>query len=56
YAELGHACGYFDEILPIGRPAKRDLSGLWRLIRALRQGRFDRVYDLQTSTRSSFYR
>ena len=56
YAELGRACGYFDEVLPIGRPAARDLFGLWRLFRALRAGRYDRVYDLQTSTRSSLYR
>ncbi len=56
FAAMGEACGYFDAVWPHGRPAKRDLAGLWRLIRFLRHGRFDRVYDLQTSTRSSFYR
>lgn len=56
FAALGEACGYFDRVWPHGRPAKSDLAGLWRLFRSLRAGQFERVYDLQTSTRSSFYR
>lgn len=56
YGEMGRACGYFDEVLPIGRPVSGDLAGIWRLFRALRAGRYDRAYDLQTSARSSFYR
>lgn len=56
FVAMGKACGYFDTIWNHGRPAKCDLAGLWRLYRSLRGGQFDRVYDLQTSTRSSFYR
>lgn len=56
YAQMAEACGYFDAVLTQGRPAKSDLAGLWRLRRALRGGGFERVYDLQTSRRSSFYR
>ncbi len=37
------------------RPAWWDLPGWWRLRRTLIAGRFDRVYDLQTSARSSRY-
>ena len=56
FAGMAQACGYFDTVWTFGRPAKSDLSGLWRLMRSLRGGRFERVYDLQTSGRSSFYR
>jgi ADP-heptose:LPS heptosyltransferase len=37
------------------RPRVFDLAGWWRLRRLLRGGGFARVYDLQTSERSSFY-
>jgi ADP-heptose:LPS heptosyltransferase len=33
----------------------RNPRGLWRVRRMLRDGNYDRVYDLQTSDRSSFY-
>lgn len=56
FVAMGEACGYFDTVWGHGRPAKRDLAGLWRLYRSLRDGRFARVYDLQTSARSGFYR
>ncbi len=56
FAGMAQACGYFDTVWTFGRPAKSDLAGLWRLIRSLRGGKFVRVYDLQTSSRSSFYR
>ncbi len=56
FAEMGKACGYFDTVWTHGRPAAQDIAGVWRLLRSLRGGRFDRVYDLQTSTRSGFYR
>ncbi|MFZ5836618.1 MAG: glycosyltransferase family 9 protein [Pseudomonadota bacterium] len=56
FSALGEACGYFNRVWPHGRPAKSDLAGLWRLFRSLRGGQFERVYDLQTSTRSSLYR
>lgn len=55
YAELGRAAPYFDRVLIDPRPALLDLCGWWRLRRMLRAGHFDRVYDLQTSDRSSFY-
>ncbi len=47
---------WFDEVWDCGRPAWGDAAGVWRLARALRAGRFARVYDLQTSARSSRYR
>ncbi len=46
---------YFDEILIDPRPAWWDLPAAHRLGRMLADGRFSRVYDLQTSTRSSRY-
>ncbi len=54
YAALGGALGLFDAVWDDGRPAS--LRGLAALARRLRAGRFDRVYDLQTSDRSSAYR
>src|SRR5260221_1338417 len=55
YAALARAAPYFDEVWIDERPGVFDPVGLWRLRRRLRAGRFDRVYDLQTSDRSSFY-
>jgi len=53
YVELARACGYFDAIDPDGRP--EGPLGLPALIWRLRRGRYQRVYDLQTSSRSSLY-
>jgi ADP-heptose:LPS heptosyltransferase len=53
--ELAHACGYFDEIWTDSRPGVLDLPGWWSLARRLNGPGFQRVYDLQTSDRSSFY-
>jgi ADP-heptose:LPS heptosyltransferase len=53
FAELADASGYFDAIDPGGRP--KGWAATLRLIRLLRAGRYERVYDLQTSTRSSAY-
>lgn len=53
FAALGRATGYFDEIWEDGRP--RTVADYCAFIRRLRRARFDRVYDLQTSTRSSVY-
>ena len=47
--------GYFDEVIVDERPGALALRGWLRLRRRLRQGRFDRVYDLQTSMRSAAY-
>lgn len=55
FAELARAAPYFDEVWIDERPGFVDPVGLWRLRRRLREARFDRVYDLQTSDRSSFY-
>ncbi len=46
---------YFDSVLIDERPAWWNLPGVWRLKRQLAEGCFDRVYDLQTSARSSHY-
>jgi ADP-heptose:LPS heptosyltransferase len=46
---------YFDAVLIDERPAWWNLPGWLRLRRQLIAGRFDRVYDLQTSARSSRY-
>lgn len=46
---------YFDAVLVDPRPSLWDLAGLRRLGRTLTEGRFSRVYDLQTSARSSRY-
>jgi ADP-heptose:LPS heptosyltransferase len=55
YAELARRAPYFDHVWIDDRPGFFDPPGLLRLRRRLRDGRFDRVYDLQTSTRSGFY-
>jgi len=46
---------YFDAVLVDPRPRWWDLTGLRRLGRILADGDFSRVYDLQTSARSSRY-
>lgn len=56
YAPLLRRAPWFDAVWDFGRPAWSDPRGLLRLARALRGARFDRVYDLQTSARSSRYR
>ena len=55
FAELARAAPYFDQVWIDERPGATDLLGLWRLRRRLIDGDFGRVYDLQTSDRSSFY-
>lgn len=56
YRELAEASGFFDEVWTGGRPAGADIGGWFELRRRLKGGGFGRVYDLQTSDRSSFYR
>ena len=46
---------YFDRVEIDRRPAGWDLPGIWRLARQLRAPHYRRVYDLQTSGRSSRY-
>jgi ADP-heptose:LPS heptosyltransferase len=55
YAEFAASCPYFDWIHIDRRPSLADVPALISLRRWLRAGRFDRVYDLQTSDRSSWY-
>jgi ADP-heptose:LPS heptosyltransferase len=54
FAALAQQSGFFDKIVIDARP-KLDVSEWMALRRTLRGGGFDRVYDLQTSDRSSFY-
>ncbi|MFN6252446.1 MAG: glycosyltransferase family 9 protein [Acetobacteraceae bacterium] len=54
FAPLARQAPWFDQVWENGRP--RGLPALWALGRQLRAARFDRVYDLQTSDRSSRYR
>jgi ADP-heptose:LPS heptosyltransferase len=55
YAELAAETRLFDDILIDRRPKALDLEGWVALRRTLRRGRFDRIYDLQTSDRSGIY-
>jgi ADP-heptose:LPS heptosyltransferase len=55
WAEWLTGSPYFDDVLIDDRPEWWDLGGWLRLRRQLIAGRFDRVYDLQTSARSSRY-
>lgn len=56
YTDLARRSGWFDAVWEDGRPDWGDLPAVWRLARRLRGACFDRVYDLQTSSRSSRYR
>ncbi|WP_439595788.1 glycosyltransferase family 9 protein [Falsiroseomonas sp.] len=56
FAELARRSPWFDEVWSEGRPAWHDPRAVLGLRRRLRQARFGRVYDLQTSGRSSRYR
>ncbi|WP_137125121.1 glycosyltransferase family 9 protein [Roseomonas sp. HF4] len=56
FVDLARASPWFDEVWSDGRPPWRRVGEVLRLARRLRGGRFDRVYDLQTSRRSSLYR
>ena len=55
FAEMGHACGWFDEVWIDDRPRAFQLGKWLGLRRRLRQGAFCRVYDLQTSDRTNLY-
>jgi ADP-heptose:LPS heptosyltransferase len=55
YAELAAQTRLFDDILIDRRPKALDLKGWLALRRTLRRGRFDRIYDFQTSDRSGIY-
>jgi ADP-heptose:LPS heptosyltransferase len=55
FADLARRSGLFDEIEIDARPGALQIFAWLALRRYLRRGRFARVYDLQTSDRSSFY-
>ena len=54
FADIGKASALFDTVLTEGRPA--GLRGHIKLFRRLREGRFERVYDLQSSPATANYR
>jgi ADP-heptose:LPS heptosyltransferase len=56
YADLARRSPWFDEVWADGRPAWREPLAMIGLARRLRAAGFARVYDLQTSSRSSRYR
>ncbi|MEE2699469.1 MAG: glycosyltransferase family 9 protein [Pseudomonadota bacterium] len=56
YKELAKASGFFDDIWTGGRPSIMNIYAWKNLRKRLIHGGFERVYDLQTSDRSSFYR
>jgi len=55
YADWLRQAPWFDEVLVDQRPAWWNLPGVYRLRRTLLRPGFGRVYDLQTSGRSSHY-
>jgi ADP-heptose:LPS heptosyltransferase len=55
FAAFLEASNWFDDVWVDGRPGWSNWRGWFQLRHRLRQGRFDRVYDLQTSDRSSSY-
>ncbi|MBF0250916.1 MAG: glycosyltransferase family 9 protein [Alphaproteobacteria bacterium] len=56
YADFARASNLFDEVwIDSERPKAWQVGRVMRLRRKLKTGNFDRVYDLQTSDRSSFY-
>ena len=55
YRALAEASGLFDEIWEDPRANLLAPGALLGLVRRLRRGRFDRVYDLQRSQRSALY-
>lgn len=55
YMPLGKGCGYFDAIWEDARPKAWQVRRTLKLRQQLKSGNFDRVYDLQTSDRSSSY-
>ena len=55
FVGLAQQSGLFDKVVIDRRPKPFEIGGWVALRRVLRRGRFVRVYDLQTSDRSSFY-
>ena len=55
FATLARGSGYFDEVWLDARPPLLAVARWWALRSRLVAGRFDRVYDLQTSDRTGWY-
>ncbi len=55
FVELAHASGLFDQVWIDRKPRALAIGSLLALRHQLLSGDFKRVYDLQTSDRSSFY-
>lgn len=55
FLELGNECGWFDNVLLDTKPKLWNLRGVTELRKTLIKQNFFRVYDLQTSMRSSIY-
>ena len=55
FERLGSDCGCFDDVWIDDRPRPHQVVALFRLRKRLLSGRFDRVYDLQTSDRTGWY-
>lgn len=55
FKTLGSLSTYVNDIMIDERPSMTDLAGWSRLIKALRGGHFDRVYDLQGNDRTALY-
>lgn len=55
YESILKVSPYFDAVWVDDRPPAANVVGWIKLRQRLRGGRFDRVYDLQTSDRSAFY-
>ena len=55
FADFARRAPWFDEVWVDTKPKLSDLSAVLDLRRRLREAHYSRVYDLQTSDRSSFY-
>lgn len=55
FVELAGLSGYFDDVWTDSRPAWWRVPAILALRRRLRNGIFNRVYDLQTADRTNFY-
>lgn len=55
FAALAVASPWFDHVWVDDKPKMWQVPGVLRLRKRLNSGRFERVYDLQTSDRSSWY-
>jgi len=55
FKEFAEESNYFNEIIVDDRPGFWNIKKMFKLVSFLRKKNFHRVYDLQTSQRSSFY-